>query len=338
VQYILQNSLALKYIKSHRVDPYYNLALEEYLLNNVGENEVILYLWQNKDTIVIGKNQNPWKECKVHDLEEAGGNIARRLSGGGAVFHDLGNLNFTFLMKEELYNLEKQLQVILQGIRSIGIDAEFTGRNDITVQGRKFSGNAFYFDNDKAYHHGTILINSDMNKLTKYLQVSKEKIASKGIDSVRSRVVNLSEIKRNITLEETEKALEKSFCEVYGGELELLNVSLENEEFKKLIEKYSSWQWRFGESPQFDVSFAKRFSFGGIEIGFTLKNGEIDEVTIYSDFMNTNLIDKIKTSFKGIKFNISEVIHSLDHISKDDEERTIIDEIQRWLLEKEKNF
>lgn len=330
----MQNNLKLKYIKSDRVDPYYNLALEEYLLNTVEENEVIFYLWQNKDTIVIGKNQNPWKECKIHELEEVGGKIARRLSGGGAVFHDLGNLNFTFIMKEELYNLEKQLQVILEATRSIGIDAEFTGRNDITVQGKKFSGNAFYFDNNRAYHHGTILINSDMNKLTKYLQVSKEKIASKGIDSVRARVVNLCEIKENINLDEMIKALQKSFCEVYDGELEVLNVSLDNVKFSKLIEKYSSWKWKFGESPEFDVCFEKRFSFGEIQIGLTLKNGKIDEVTIYSDFMNTNLIDKIKGSLKGLRFNIPEIIQSFDSIPKNSEEGYIIGEIQQWLLEK----
>lgn len=303
----MQNDCKLKFIKSDRVDPYYNLALEEYLLNNIKENEVILYLWQNQSTVVIGKNQNPWKECIISNLKEDEIKIARRLSGGGAVFHDLGNLNFTFLMREELYNLEKQLQVILQAVKDIGIKAEFTGRNDITIENKKFSGNAFYFDNDKAYHHGTLLVNSDLNKLNKYLKVSKEKIESKGIDSIRSRVVNLSDIIESITLEKVIHSIKKSFSKVYDGKIEQLQLSLEKDEVEQLVKRYSSWKWIFGESPNFNVNFTKRFSFGEIDIGFILKDSKVYKVNIYSDFMNVKLIEKIKDSLKGINLHIDEI-------------------------------
>ncbi|MTK11235.1 MAG: lipoate--protein ligase, partial [Clostridiaceae bacterium] len=198
---MLTKDIKTKIVVSTSVDPYYNLSLEEYLLNNVEEDEVILYLWQNANTVVIGRNQNPWKECKCKELELNNGKIARRLSGGGAVYHDLGNLNFTFVASEALYNLEKQLKVILKAAQKEGINAQFSGRNDIEVNGKKFSGNAFYFTKTSAYHHGAILIDTDINKLGSYLQVSKEKIQSKGIDSVQARVVNLKNLNKDITIE-----------------------------------------------------------------------------------------------------------------------------------------
>ncbi|KAJ53834.1 lipoate-protein ligase A [Clostridium tetanomorphum] len=334
----MQNDCKLKFIKSDRVDPYYNLALEEYLLNNIKENEVILYLWQNQSTVVIGKNQNPWKECIISNLKEDEIKIARRLSGGGAVFHDLGNLNFTFLMREELYNLEKQLQVILQAVKDIGIKAEFTGRNDITIENKKFSGNAFYFDNDKAYHHGTLLVNSDLNKLNKYLKVSKEKIESKGIDSIRSRVVNLSDIIESITLEKVIHSIKKSFSKVYDGKIEQLQLSLEKDEVEQLVKRYSSWKWIFGESPNFNVNFTKRFSFGEIDIGFILKDSKVYKVNIYSDFMNVKLIEKIKDSLKGINLHIDEIKNKLDDVHGNKEEEIMINCIKVWLQDKVKNM
>ena len=144
----------LIYIESDQVNPYKNLAVEEYLLLHCEPQECILYLWQNQNTVVIGRNQNAWKECKVESLEENGGHLARRLSGGGAVYHDLGNLNFTFLVNKDEYSLEKQLQVIINAMGRLGLKAEKSGRNDILIDGKKFSGNAFYEQEKHCYHHG----------------------------------------------------------------------------------------------------------------------------------------------------------------------------------------
>ena len=198
-------------VESTSFNPWLNLAIEEYLVENVKDNEVILYLWQNKDTVVIGSNQNPWKECNIEKMKDGDIKLARRLSGGGAVFHDVGNLNFTFLMGKDLYNQDQQLRVILDAVNSYGFNAEFSGRNDILIDGRKFSGNAYFFGDTSSYHHGTLLVDADMLKLTEYLNPSKQKIVSNGVDSVKSRVVNLKSIKDSITIEDLKSSLVKSF-------------------------------------------------------------------------------------------------------------------------------
>ncbi|HLV09970.1 MAG TPA: lipoate--protein ligase [Halanaerobiales bacterium] len=326
-------------IYSQETDPWYNLALEEYLLNGVANNEVILYLWQNVRTVVIGRNQNAWKECRYRRLEEEGGKLARRLSGGGAVYHDLGNLNFTFIMKRELYNLEKQLKVILKAAKEMGIAARFSGRNDLVVDdGRKFSGNAFYLTGKGSYHHGTILVNSDFEKMLDYLQVSREKIRSKGIESVRSRVINLKELNQELTIDKMKEAMKASFIKVYVGgsglreeaDVERINP-VEMSEMEELYQKYSSWEWRFGQTPEFDISFEKRFDWGGIEMCFNLKKGIIEEAVIYSDAMDSRLIQEMAVALKGKSFQQDTLILSLESLTVNEEGKRIIKDVVDWL-------
>ena len=181
-------------------DPYRNLALEQYLTEHVADDACILYLWQNQNTVVIGRNQNAWQECRTGLLEQEGGTLARRLSGGGAVFHDMGNLNFTFSVSTENYDLSRQQRVILEACRLLGIQAELSGRNDLLAQGRKFSGNSFYNHGGRSFHNGTLLIDADMTKMGRYLSPSPAKIASKGVASVASRVVNLRELCPGLTV------------------------------------------------------------------------------------------------------------------------------------------
>lgn len=321
-----------KIILSKSYDPWYNLALEECLLDRVKENEIILYLWQNDNTVVIGRNQNPWKECKCKLLESNDGKLARRLSGGGAVYHDLGNLNFTFIMDKNLYDLKKQLKVIIDAVNSMGIKAEFMGRNDIVVDNKKISGNAFYYREKTAYHHGTLLINSDIEKLVNFLDVSIEKLVSKGINSVKSRVVNLKEIKPEITINLAKESIKDAFINEYSGSGEEIQVNLE--EINKYYEKYASWDWRYGNSPKFDIILSNKFNWGYFELGMSLKNGHIDNVKIYSDSLVPDLLETISNNLIDVELSthkIGNIILSIEPKDKNEEE--IKNDIYNWILD-----
>ncbi|MFW6389615.1 MAG: lipoate--protein ligase [Halanaerobiales bacterium] len=317
-------------IESESHNPWYNLALEEYLLNEVDEKEIILYLWQNANTVVIGRNQNPWKECKCKQLEREGGKLARRLSGGGTVYHDLGNLNYTFIMNSSYYDYNTQMKVILKAVKNRDIDAKFSGRNDLLVNERKFSGNAFHVGKVSALHHGTIMVNTDFEKLVQYLQVSRKKIKAKGIASVRSRVVNLNHIKPGLTITNLKQSLSKCFTKKYGGEDNPDRINPESHnKLKQYYEKYSSWNWKYGKTPNFDVNLEKRFDWGNIDIGLTASKGYIDTVKIYSDAMNADLIEKIEKTIEGISFDKENIIDNIKNITdKNDQNPEIFDIIQ----------
>ena len=318
------------FITSASLNPWFNLSIEDTLIKNVKKDEIILFLWQSKDTVVIGRNQNPWKECNVKKMNKDKIKLARRLSGGGAVYHDTGNLNFTFVMGKDNYNLEKQLDVILKGVNSFGLNAVFSGRNDILLDGKKFSGNAYYFDDESSYHHGTILINSNISKLSNYLNPSKEKIISKGIDSVKSRVVNLYSVNKDVTVEKMKASILKCFEQSYGKISEFKEFDedkTKNIELLNIFEKYSSWQWIYGESPVFDVYYEDKFKWGEIQIGLSLENGYINVCKIYSDALNTSFADKIKNALIGIRFNTKEIRNAITYVNYDSNEKQIFKDI-----------
>ena len=294
----------MKYLvcESRSTDPHYNLALEETLLTRA-DDAVILYLWQNQNTVVIGRNQNPWKECRTALLQQEGGHLARRLSGGGAVFHDLGNLNFTFLMPQGLYDLDRQLSVIQSAVRSFGIEAERSGRNDILARGRKFSGNAFYKNGRQAYHHGTILIDADMEKLSRYLNPSKAKLSAKGVDSVRSRVGNLRELNAGITIDAMKAALTEAFAEIYGGPVEKIECAPD----EALAERYRSWEWNFGQKLPFSFEWEDRLDFGCVRIEATVENGIIRSARVYTDAMDWQLPRLLEKALTGSRLDAAEL-------------------------------
>ena len=222
-----------KYICSENTSPYYNLALERSLFDFVDEDTVILYLWQNSHTIVIGKNQNAYAECKVDEFIKDGGTLARRPSGGGAVYHDLGNLNFSIICNESIAKEHTYQRIVKEALGYFGIVSEFNGRNDLTVDDKKFSGNAFYVKDDVLCQHGTILINSDFKELSKYLTPDISKLERNHVKSVESRVVNLSEISDKITVESMKEAMIKATNAVRLGKEP---TESKVEEYKKIFE------------------------------------------------------------------------------------------------------
>ncbi|MDR1904977.1 MAG: lipoate--protein ligase [Treponema sp.] len=290
-------------VTSNETNPYRNIALEALLFECVERGVCILYLWQNRHTVVIGRNQNAWKECRVEDLEASGGFLARRLSGGGAVYHDLGNLNFTFLLPKDDYDTEKQSAVILRAVQMAGIDAYRSGRNDIETEGRKFSGNAFYFSGNNAYHHGTLLVNADLNAASQYLTVQAGKIKAKGVESVRKRMINLAECKQDLTIPALQQFLIAAFDEVYGLAGSPLDKGmLDQERLSALEAKFGDPEWKYGKNPPFQFETGARFAWGDIDIRIDISENRINSSRFFSDAMDESFILSLSPILAGVSF------------------------------------
>ena len=295
-------------INTYCEDPYLNLATEQYLLEHQQPDSCTLYLWQNKNTVVIGKNQNAWKECRTTLLEEEGGRLARRLSGGGAVFHDMGNLNFTFLMANEDYDVDKQLSVIARACGFAGIATEKSGRNDVLAEGRKFSGNAFYHNKTHAYHHGTLMVDVDTEKLGRYLSPPKAKLEAKGVASVRSRVVNLTELAPALTCDTMRSYMGKAFAEVYGQKPEILTLSEEAmTQIEAIAAHIAGWDYLYGSPLPFTFECESRFDWGHILLQIEAKVGVIQGVKVYSDAMDWSLPQKLEEALTGCRFTAGDM-------------------------------
>ena len=238
-------------IETTSKDPYLNLAVERYLLTTSAPDTIIMYLWQNENTVVIGLNQNAYSECNLDVMKADNVRLARRTTGGGAVFHDLGNLNFSFIMPRSMKSEGIPVELIMNSCRRFGIDATITGRNDICVEGRKFSGNAFCQTKDMFLHHGTILIDADTDRMKKYLNVSKEKLASKGVKSVSSRVINLKELRPDISIEAFGTSLRDAFEEKYKGLTYRLDYDriAKEAQVETLRSLYTTEDWRLNKVP-----------------------------------------------------------------------------------------
>ncbi|MBR0358166.1 MAG: lipoate--protein ligase [Selenomonadaceae bacterium] len=252
-------------------NPHRNLALEAVLLKRLQPGECYLYLWQNKHTVVIGRNQNALAECHVQQLEQDGGFLARRLSGGGAVYHDLGNLNFTMIMNTGDFDVSRQTGVILQAVHLLGLKGEKNGRNDLTVEGKKFSGHAYYHHDGRSYHHGTLMMNVDMSRLPKYLNVSPLKLRAKGVQSVQSRVCNLADLNPQITVNAMKDSLRRAFSAVYGLPVGPLQLTEADRAFWQSEEaKMSEPEWLYGDVKVLDFSKEMRFGWGTVRMDYSL--------------------------------------------------------------------
>jgi len=323
-------------IIGNRWDPHWNLAFEEHLVSAAEEEEAILFLWQNRDTVVIGCNQNPWRECDLSAMNRDGVRLARRMTGGGAVFHDEGNLNFSFIVPKERFDVVRQGSVIAGALSEVGIQVLQTGRNDLTVDGRKFSGNAFLHKRRTSLHHGTILIGADMSRLGGYLQVDPAKLAGKGVASVRARVVNLAELVPGLQVEQVKALVRESFSREYGlpDEVEQADFDALPETVSQLAERNASWEWLYGRTAEFTMSVRVRFPWGGLEIGFLNRNARVEEAKVWTDSLLPELAPVLSGMLSGAPFMAEALAMRVRGSRTGNEELDgILSDIADWLAE-----
>lgn len=297
-------------------DPTINLAIEEYALKNLDINETYLLFYINEPSIIIGKNQNTIEEINTEYVEKNNIKVVRRLSGGGAVYHDLGNLNFSFITKddgESFHNFRKFTEPVIRALKKLGVNAELSGRNDIVVEGRKISGNAQFATRGRMFSHGTLMLNSEIDNVVSALRVKKEKIESKGIKSIRSRVANISEfLDQEITMEQFKQLLLQY---IFEGEESIPTYELTDkdwEEIHKISEqRYKNWDWNYGKSPKFNYQHSQRFPVGSIDVRLEVNKGIIENCKIYGDFFGVGDVKDIEDRLKGIKYERSEIEKAL---------------------------
>lgn len=293
----------LQVIISKQHYPYLNLAVETYLTENQEEGTVTMFLWKNERTVVIGLNQNPFAECDVRRLNDEGGHLMRRRTGGGAVYHDLGNLNFSFIADKKDYDVRQQLSVIQEALKRFQLEASISGRNDLLCHDRKFSGNAFFNGTKNNLHHGTILIKTDGEMMQRYLTVNKAKLQKHGVKSVASRVVNLSEL-ADITSDNIVQPLIESFETVYGMDAEHVSFDFlaAQKEVQDTVKRITSHDYLYGKWEHFHTTQRQQFPWGNVDIQIEIdeNQGIIKNANIASDCLDTDIIAHTESLLKGL--------------------------------------
>lgn len=313
----------MKFIDNKGItDPYINLAIEEYVLNNFGEEDTYLLFYVNEPSIIIGKNQNSIEEINTDYVEGQGIKVVRRLSGGGAVYHDEGNLNFSFITKDDgdsFHNFAKFTEPVVKALNSINVPAELIGRNDLLIEGRKFSGNAQFSSRGRMFSHGTLMLDSNIEHIVSALNVNQEKIESKGIKSIRSRVANIAEFLENeISMEDFKELILKSIFEVD----DVKNVPefvLSEEDWNNIHEiskeRYQNWEWNYGKSPAYNKKASHKFPSGLLDVRLDVKKGMIENCTIYGDFFGLGDVNEIEQRLMGVRHDkqaVTEALKDLD--------------------------
>ncbi|SFP58328.1 lipoate--protein ligase [Salibacterium halotolerans] len=299
-------------------DPRINLALEEFALYHMDldKEDTYLLFYVNKPSIIIGKNQNTIEEINVDYVEEHGVHVVRRLSGGGAVYHDLGNLNFSFLTKDDgnsFHNFKKFTQPVVDALNNMGIPAEMSGRNDLQADGKKISGNAQFSSRGRMYSHGTLMLDSRTENIVSALNVKDEKIRSKGIKSIKSRVGNINDyLDEPLSVEEFKNLLLRH---IFEDSPEIPFYTLTDEdwaEVHRISEKrYSNWDWNYGKSPSFDIHRSHKFDAGLIDIRFNVRKGVIQSCKIYGDFFGTAEVADIEQALEGTRYEMDALRENL---------------------------
>lgn len=303
----------MKIFISQSYDPYINIATEETLLKDSSIIEDIVFIWQNKNTIFFGRNQNIHEEINSEFVKENNIKLVRRLSGGGAVYHDLGNVNFTFITKNENNSYQKFLEPVIEFLKSIGLNAIFKGKNDLEIDGFKVSGNAQYIYRDRMFHHGTLLFDTDLAKLSNALKPNKLKLESKGIKSAIARVSNIKPLLKKEMDSEEFKNLLVDFFVKQGAKLESLD-NYKYESIKALSIYKASDEWNYTKNPDFNVFNEKRYSGGTLQVYLNVIHNKINEIVINGDFLSKNEFDNIYKYFKGVIYNDDTIKNIVDSI------------------------
>ncbi len=293
-------------------DPTVNLALEEYCVRKLDMSDDYLLFYINEPSIIIGKHQNTIEEINSEYVKDNDIRVVRRISGGGTVYHDKGNLNFSFMTKyshQSIHNFKLFTDPVIKVLAELGVNAELNGRNDITVDGRKISGNAQFTDTKSMFSHGTLLFDSHLDDVAKALNVKADKIESKGIKSVRSRVANITEFLRDsMTIDEFKGRIIGS---IFRGAGKSDHFELSNEQWDEVMKlsdsKYRNWEWNYGRSPEFNIQKVRRFDFGQIDARIHVRDGIIADAKIYGDFLGHGDIEEVENSLRGKKYNFSEL-------------------------------
>lgn len=293
-------------------DPYFNLACEEYLLDSDIREEIFM-LWRNAPTVVIGRNQNAYAELNADFIASNHIAVVRRLTGGGAVFHDLGNVNYSFITPEAgatNLDFERFCKPVIAALGSMGLEACMSGRNDILADGRKISGTAQCVRNGKILHHGTLLYSADMTRLAGALNVNAAKIQSKGIKSVRSRVANICDL-----LPEDKRMPVTAFIDTlfnyFGGSPAMLSPEMVQAVQKLSDEKYSKWEWNYGQSKQYSMERSQRFDFGTVEILLDAEKGVIQNIQFRGDFFGRRDVSELSGLLTGQRLERENLIRLL---------------------------
>lgn len=314
----------MKFIENTSIDPHYNLAFEEYIFKYLNEDEDFVLLWRNGPSIIVGKNQNTVEEINMEFVKENNINVVRRVTGGGAVYHDMGNLNFSFIAKadsNEKIDFKTYNVPIIKALEKLGVKCELSGRNDLVIDGKKFSGIAQSITKGKVLNHGTLLFDSKLETLSKALNVKRDKIESKGIKSVESRVTNIkSYVTEDADVLKFKNLLLTNIFEYFNEPIETYELSQEDKEnIQKMVdERYGTWEWNYGRSPKFNYKGYNRYAGGCVEARLQVEDGLIDNCKIYGDFFAKGDISILEDRLKGIKYDIDEVKNSLKDFSVED--------------------
>jgi len=326
---------------SDSTNPWFNLAVEDTIFRAMPSDQRVLFLWRNADTVVIGRAQNPWRECKTDRMEQDKVKLARRQTGGGAVFHDLGNTNFTFMAAKPEYDKEVSTNIVLSALAKLGINGVANGRNDLVIEDesgiKKFSGSAYRETIDRGFHHGTLLLSADLNRLADYLNPDEKKLQAKGITSVKSRVINLNTVKLDISHDEVCEAIIEAYSEYYQESVTAELISPDHfHDLQNFAEKFSmqqSWDWNFGQTPPFTHRIDERFGWGGVDVYLDVQKGTILEANVFSDMLDPYPMEQLAEKLVHLPYKRANIEPCIDGLSLElPQYAHQLEEFKQWFI------